>query len=161
MKHPILFIALFQYLICVGQADYVILDTEKYIDSLKTIYNVLPEAATSSQLSESEFKLLKTLEQKSIKEYNQRTKQGFKKNGQRNYSRLYKIKKLKKYQIQYIPYLNEQGEKVVWINGFCENFDSDWKKEYIYAFDGGNCFFTIRINLTRKICLSIGTNGYA
>ena len=161
MKYPLLIISLFHIIICLGQADYVILDDERYIDSLKTVYMVLPETAEPSVLSASEFQLLKSLEEQSIKEYNQKTTQGFKKNGQKKYSRLYRIKKLKNYKIQYVPYLNEQGEKVVWINGFCEDFDSDWKKEYMYVFDGGNCFFTIRINLTRQECLSIGTNGYA
>jgi len=42
---------------------------------------------------------------------------------------------------QYISVLNPKGEKEVWINFFCNDFDSDyWKKFPIEVSDGGNCY---------------------
>ena len=60
-----------------------------------------------------------------------------------------------------MPYVNEKGEKEIWINGFCDNKGTDWKKEIIFVFDGGNCFFEIRLNLTTEECLAIGISGYS
>lgn len=79
----------------------------------------------------------------------------------RKYARMYEIMRLENYKIQYVPFLNEKGEKEVWINGFCSSFDSDWRKDIIHVFDGGNCYFTIRLNLSTGKCISAGTNGYA
>lgn len=70
---------------------------------------------------------------------------------------------LKNYKRQYFPYINEWGEKLVWINCFCKsdfNFN-DWKKEIVIVADGGSCFFNVTINLTKKKYEQFSTNGYA
>ena len=92
---------------------------------------------------------------------NSETDKSFKERGESKYAHMYKIKKLKNYKIQFVPYLNEQGEKEVWINGFCSGSNSNWKKEIVWVMDGGNCYFQIRLNLTTGTCIEIGTNGYA
>lgn len=57
---------------------------------------------------------------------------------------------IKKYKRQYIPAINDNGEKLVWINCFCKHFDYDWKNQVIMVVDGGNCYFQMKINLTTK-----------
>ena len=67
----------------------------------------------------------------------------------------------KGYHKQYVPVINESGEKIVWINFFCSTFNYNWKKEIIMVDDGGNCFFNIKINLTKKTYSELSINGYA
>jgi len=54
------------------------------------------------------------------------------------------------YKRQYIPSLNDTGQRVVWINCFCEAHGEDWKKNIVGldVMDGGNCFFNLKINLS-------------
>ena len=75
-----------------------------------------------------------------------------------------------KYRRQYICVTNERGEKEIWINFLCETFFSgyfgkensnNWETGRIVVKDGGNCFFSIKINLTTKIYYDLLVNGEA
>ena len=75
-----------------------------------------------------------------------------------------------KYRRQYICVTNEREETETWINFLCESsflnlFDEEnpnrWKTGRIVVMDGGNCFFTIKINLTTKIYYDLFVNGEA
>lgn len=69
---------------------------------------------------------------------------------------------LKNYKRQYVPVINQNGEKVIWINFFCQDFKhSDWRKEILIVDDGGNCYFNIKINLTTKKYSDLQINGNA
>lgn len=68
---------------------------------------------------------------------------------------------LTKYKFQYIPATRENGDKEVWVNGFCKAFDDRWKKEIISVDDGGKCFFNLYINLTAKKYRDLQINGEA
>jgi len=72
------------------------------------------------------------------------------------------------YYKQFITVSNLQGEKEVWVNCFCYNYlkangqDADyWKKGIIRVNDGGNCFFQLKINLTRNVLKEFNVNGLA
>jgi c-di-AMP phosphodiesterase-like protein len=65
------------------------------------------------------------------------------------------------YKMQYVAVLNNKGEKEVWVNGFCDAWNKKWKEEIIFVFDGGNCYFNMKINLTSKNCFDLSVNGYA
>lgn len=71
---------------------------------------------------------------------------------------------LRKYKIQYVPFISSKGEKKVYVNAFCNhywNFDSTgWKKYLISVNDGGSCFFHLTINLTENKYENFYTNGY-
>jgi len=70
--------------------------------------------------------------------------------------------KLDGYLRQYIPITNELGEKEVWINFFCDDWNSDvWKSGIIIVLDGGNCYFNLKVNLTKKTYYELSINGYA
>ncbi len=63
---------------------------------------------------------------------------------------------------QYIPVINEVGEKVVWINLFCDDWGSEnWKSEIMMVNDGGNCYFNLKINLSKGTYSELFINGYA
>jgi hypothetical protein len=68
---------------------------------------------------------------------------------------------LKQYYRQYVPFLNEKGEKEVWVNCFCSSLDNDWRKDIIYVHDGGNCFFQLRVNLSKGTYHEFSVNGEA
>lgn len=63
---------------------------------------------------------------------------------------------------QYVCVINEQGDREFWINFFCGDFSSgDWEKELVIVEDGGNCYFSVKINLDKKTCYDLRVNGYA
>lgn len=68
---------------------------------------------------------------------------------------------LSEYRRQYIPYINQKGEKFVWVNCFCADRLEYWKKTVVQVMDGGSCFFNVTINLTEKIFDKIRINGVA
>lgn len=68
------------------------------------------------------------------------------------------LSEIRKYYRQYLCYINEKGEKIIFINSMCEldtAYDEnnnptvfDWKNEMIDIDDGGDCYWKIKINLT-------------
>lgn len=68
---------------------------------------------------------------------------------------------LKKYKRQYYAVTNSKGEKEVWVNCFCDTWKKNWRKELIFVLDGGNCFFNLKINLTKGEYYDLMVNGDA
>ena len=68
---------------------------------------------------------------------------------------------LKRYKRQYIGTTNSHGEKIVWVNCLCDNMELNWRKQLIIPYDGGNCYFHLKINLTTEEYLELRVNGHA
>ena len=69
---------------------------------------------------------------------------------------------LTEYYRQYIPGINSDGEKVVWINFFCgKPKTKSWKTNIISVRDGGNCYFNLKVNLSKKKYYDYRVNGIA
>ncbi|MBS1753075.1 MAG: hypothetical protein JST34_03410 [Bacteroidetes bacterium] len=66
-----------------------------------------------------------------------------------------------KYKRQYVAVINKNGDKEVWINCLCQTHGNDWKTSIIMVDDGGNCYFNLKINLTKDKCYDLGVNGHA
>jgi len=66
---------------------------------------------------------------------------------------------LKRYKRQYFPYLNSRHQKEVWVNCFCETYALNWRKEMVFAEDGGNCYFNLKINVYLGKYYDFGVNG--
>jgi len=80
-----------------------------------------------------------------------------------------------KYYKQLIPYIDENGDHCVLVNAFCEIpkippkkyssldewIDYDWKNELVFAFDGGDCYWEIKVNLDKKRAFHLSVNGVA
>lgn len=70
---------------------------------------------------------------------------------------------------QFIPYINEKNEKVVFVSCSPKEDQIDslsgriglWKRNWIKVMDGGGAYFRLDINLTKKTYTSISTNGSA
>lgn len=163
MRYILLLFAILKVSCCLGQVDFVILNKQSTLNSLKSTYKILPEGVTATELSTDELNSIKEMVKECIENYNSQILESSKKLRERKkYVKMYQIMKLDNYKIQCVPYLNEKGEKEVWINGFCNGFDVDyWRNNIVYVFDGGNCFFTLRLNISTGKCLEIGINGYA
>lgn len=71
----------------------------------------------------------------------------------------YALLDIKKYKRQYFPVINDKGEKEVWVNCFCGHPDYDWKNKIVFVFDGGNCFFNVKVNLQTKKYYDLMING--
>jgi len=67
------------------------------------------------------------------------------------------LSEIKKYYRQYLCYVNENGEKIIFINSFCDLSDYvddysqktklNWKKDMLNVADGGDCYWNIKINI--------------
>ncbi len=84
------------------------------------------------------------------------------------------VKTVKKYYRQYSFYKDEKGDLLVFINAFCEIYETpiesngnwkmkpfDWKNNFMTVLDGGDCFWSIKINLTKQNYFDFMVNGVA
>ncbi len=72
------------------------------------------------------------------------------------------IRDLSSYRRQYVPYYNNEGEKIVTVYCHCLSFSlGKWQYEVLQINDGGNCHFDVVINLTKKTYERVWVNGYA
>ena len=124
------------------------IDTSQYTvikyGSFRTYDGAKPTTLSQNEISEIEF-LLK----EAIQKYNADSLHKS------------KIMGLDKYKLQFVPRINNKGEKEVWVNSFCETGGHNWKKELILVEDGGNCYFDLDINLTTKQYYGLGIGAYA
>jgi hypothetical protein len=67
---------------------------------------------------------------------------------------------LNKYKRQYIAVINKNGEKEVWVNCFCQ-YDETWTRNVVVVLDGGNCYFNLKINLSKNKYYDFYVNGMA
>ena len=126
--------------------------------------HLLQDAAGSAELSNNDLKVIdKTLETV-IADYNSEHEIIFKQFGEQhpdaNFKREYFIIDLKSYKRQYIAFYNKLGEKEVWVNCIC-NASKDWQHKLVTVKDGGNCYFNLKINLTRDFNYDFYVNGSA
>ena len=135
------------------------LDTSRYVildyDSLSYYKIELPPNSVKSRLTQAEISKAEFLLEKSIKEYNAKQKEYFNSEHLEHPRRFpkneeeYYINNLQKYKQQFTAVITQTGEKVVWINCLCYTV-RNWKKEIIRVDDGGNCFFDVKINISKN-----------
>lgn len=61
---------------------------------------------------------------------------------------------------QYAGYI-EDGERKIFINGFCDTIGIDWRERPVLVDDGGDCFFTAIYNVERGKLERFRFNGEA
>ena len=128
-----------------AESDFVILSFNRDWDWI--FKNVQPTDLTKSELIEIE-NILKI----AVQEKNKKNKWS-----ETDFELTLKGKKR-----QYVPVVNKKGEKEIWINFFCNDWESDtWKKDLMLVDDGGNCYFNLKVNLTNKTYSELRINGYA
>jgi hypothetical protein len=53
------------------------------------------------------------------------------------------------------------GKKLIYVNMFCDAFDTDWKREYLHVMDGGTCYIELEYNTTSKTFVKLYVHGEA
>lgn len=116
------------------------------------------------ELTDADLQHLEILFQQKIVLYNQESYRNWNKMlvkyPKANWSLSEFIIQPKQYVRQYIPALNNLGEKEVWVNCHCE-VSSYWREAPLFVRDGGNCHFSMYINLTRSHVYRFVVNGVA
>lgn len=136
--------------------EYVIL---KYDSTMHWLFkDSKPAELNSTEIKAIELLLLKCIDAynpKQLKKYEKIIKE----NPGSNFPKTHLIIDLKRYDRQYIAVFNSNGEKEVWVNCFCVISSNYWKKHIRLVKDGGNCYFNLKINLTKKSYYDFGVNG--
>ncbi|TDR24426.1 hypothetical protein [Flavobacterium cheniae] len=74
-------------------------------------------------------------------------------------------KNLKKYKRQYFGYINNKGEKILYINSLWSKSIKEhhwhWLNEIIWISDGGSYYWNIEYNLETEELENLKVNGYA
>ena len=132
----------------IPQLKYYRLDTSNCKDCVDWLNK---QSARPATLSNEEFEQMKSVLQKSI------TRHNLKNQGNNNFQIS------GHYGVQYLPYIDKEGKKQIWINGFCVNDElyQKPKTEIIEAFDGGSCFFNALIRSGTKKSVPISIHGFA
>lgn len=72
-----------------------------------------------------------------------------------NQSKIYE--KISNYHVQAIGY-EDPTKKMIHLNFYC---DEEKKERYIFAFDGGDCYFRLNVDLLEKKVIDFDVNGEA
>jgi hypothetical protein len=118
-----------------------------------------------TDLTSDDLQKIETILTKCINDYNPDQEKQFKEIKDKHPE--YKLNKknfiidLARYKRQYVATTNSKGEKEVWVNCFCDTWDTDWRKNLIFVDDGGNCYFNLKINLTTGTYYELMVNGDA
>lgn len=103
-----LLLGLFNLVGCKAQSDFVILSDESTLNGLKA-GSVIPESATATWFSETEFEEAQRILKVHIHDYNVTVEQRFKAGEKRQYARMYQIQKLENYRLQLRSLRKQQG----------------------------------------------------
>jgi transcriptional regulator of heat shock response len=118
-----------------------------------------------TELTNDDLQKIETILNKCINDYNPDQEKQFKEINEKHPE--YKLDKknftidLSLYKRQYVAVLNSKGEKEVWVNCFCGEWSSNDRNRILHVEDGGNCYFNLKINLTRGEFYELIVNGVA
>jgi hypothetical protein len=141
-----------------GKPDEVILPFDT--GNVWLVENVFPKTLSTASLNKAELKLIDSLMEAFVTSYNlseaQKKWEAHKKLYSKDTSGITDFMfDMKNYKKQYIAVTNAKGEKEVWVNCFCKSIEKtiefkDWKDYVIRVYDGGSCFFNLKLNLDHK-----------
>ena len=66
--------------------------------------------------------------------------------------------RLDDYNRQYIGMILD-GKRIVYANYFCDSFETDWTKEFIFVLDGGDCYFQFKYDADSGGFFDLQVNG--
>ena len=79
------------------------------------------------------------------------------------------------YYYQFIPYLDKNNRKIIYVNSLCKDFvqnpiqdlsskdvekEIEWKSHYFDVYDGGNCFWQVQVDIDKKEYFDFSVNGF-
>ncbi|MFD2717854.1 hypothetical protein ACFST9_03960 [Hymenobacter monticola] len=123
------------------------------------------ENATGTALSTAELRSVEVLLKQCVAEHNLTQEREFqemvKAHPEIQFKRENYFINVANYERQLVPFLNAKNEKVVWVNCSCGRSKNGVPKEIIEVMDGGNCYFNVKINLTKQTWYDMMVNGSA
>lgn len=133
------------------------------------LYSIFPKNYRPSTLQEEEIKKCEVILIKYIEDYNRKAlkrSEGTIKRIKTKYPQIdidkkqFTINQLASYGRQYLAVLTPESKKIVYLNAFCDPEDDDyWKKDWVCVYDGGNCFFQLKIDLQTNQVIEFRVNG--
>jgi hypothetical protein len=155
-------------------ASSTTLKTDEVVLSFDTsnvwlVENVFPKTHSAASINNAELKLIDSLMEAFVADYNlkeaSKKQEAYKKSHPKDASNLADFSfDMKDYKKQYMAVTNAKGEKEVWVNCFCKSIEktiefSDWKDYVVRVYDGGSCFFNIKLNLDHKSYYNLKINS--
>ena len=64
------------------------------------------------------------------------------------------------YNRQYIGMVLD-GKKIIYANYFCDSIETDWRKDFVFIMDGGDCFFQFKYDVDSAEFFDLQVNGVA
>ena len=161
--------------ICLASCGQKNTETKKHENATNTIqvdtsiFVVLPfdtsQIGKPTHLTADDLLKIETILKSCISDYNPEQEKRFQEINDKHPE--YKLDKkhfiidLTRYKRQYMPTINSKGEKEVWVNCFCGQWDKSSRTNPVIVMDGGNCFFNLKINLTTGQYYELMVNGEA
>jgi hypothetical protein len=127
-------------------------------------YYSFPRNSDPISLTQDELVLMESIFTSAVTEYNDRVRpllpRLYETLGRKDSTLI--LINFKEYKRQYFPYKDVNGERIVYINCFCEKYGEfrHWREVEELVDDGGNCYFQLKINLTQKKYIDFFVNGY-
>ena len=170
MKHLLIIFLFFNSPVFSQQIEYLRIYNDTSLYFIHQIDSLNPVALLPGELVEIEEHLVRA-----VNEFNrsqQRYADSVNPKKKKNRFQAQRIN-IDSYFFQFIPTINKEGQKEVWINGDCKawfrrgtgkksKYDPDWKRKFIdgqMVSDGGSCFIYLHINLTSKTRNTLAMNG--
>lgn len=149
--------------------DNIVLDSLDFnvLKSDTSFEYVFPKTFKSADLTENEIKQCEVLLISYIANYNSvEAKRRFNQVTKDNPNLEFDLEdftiNLRNYGRQFVAAVSENGSKIVFVNCFCDPEHYDYRKtKLVEVFDGGKCFFNLKINLTEKEVFDFRANGAA
>lgn len=70
------------------------------------------------------------------------------------------LRELNVYQRQYVGIL-VNGQRVIFANFFCNAYDTDWQREFVFVLDGGSCYFEVKYDIETGEFYDLSIHGEA
>jgi hypothetical protein len=68
--------------------------------------------------------------------------------------------RLDEYNRQYIGIILD-GKQFIYANYFCDSVETDWRKDFVFVMDGGDCFFQFKYDVDLAEFFDLQVNGNA
>lgn len=68
--------------------------------------------------------------------------------------------RLDEYNRQYTGIVLD-GKQIIYANYFCDSADLDWRKNFVFVMDGGDCFFQFKYEVVSAEFFDLQVNGLA
>jgi hypothetical protein len=127
-------------------------------------YVIIQNSEHPAEISDEELTEIDTLLNTCINHYNAEKEQQFKEwvktHPKEKTNANPDLIDLPHYMLQYLPSMNNKGEKEIHIEGLCDSFDKNWKTlNPDMILDGDKCFFSLTINLHSKTYSDFGIHS--